>query len=48
MARPPSDNPRSVIVTIRVTESERERLDRDRGMLSLTDFIRSRLFGRKP
>lgn len=45
MARRPSDDPKCEHVTLRLTKSERERLDRERGTASITDHIRARLFG---
>lgn len=47
MGRPPSDNPRSEKVSVKLTVSEREMLDRRRGSRSLSDYIRARALGRK-
>lgn len=44
MARPRIEDPKTELVTIRLTKSERERLERDRGSRSITDHIRRKLF----
>jgi hypothetical protein len=49
MARPVAEDPKSETVTVRLTKGEREQLDRDRGALSLTDYIRQRVLkGQRP
>lgn len=43
MARKRVDDPKMIHVSFRVTQSERDRLERDRGSQPLTEFIRARL-----
>lgn len=40
------DNPRTKVVTFRLTPAEREDLDAKRGSTTIADFIRNLIFGR--
>lgn len=49
MAKPPSDDPRSVNVSLKLTSSESARLEKERGSEPTSAYIRRKLFGgRKP
>lgn len=43
MARPPASDPRSKVVMVRFTEKEHAKLQRERGTMNLSAYIRSRL-----
>lgn len=44
MARPTSDDPKKVSVCVRMTESEKRKLDEARGRRPASEFIRRHLF----
>lgn len=44
MAKPPSDNPRGVNISLKLTKDEGERLDKERGAQSKSSFIRDKVF----
>lgn len=45
MPRPPADDPRNIIVSVRLTRAEKHRLKSKADKRSLSDYIRLRLFG---
>lgn len=45
MAKPPSDNPRTGNLSLKLTKEEAEELDRKRGSMSKSAYVRKRLFG---
>lgn len=47
MGRRPAEDPRDQTITLRVTQGEREQLDTDRGGMSMSDYLRSRLLNRR-
>ena len=48
MARPRAVRPRRVVIAVRVTEAEAAMVDRMRGLLSRSEFVRWVLFHQKP
>ena len=47
MARKPADDPRDYILTVRLTDNEKRRLDEIRGRMPISKFVR-RLILRAP
>ncbi len=45
MGRPPADNPRTEIIRFRVTPDEAAEIDRRRDGRTISEWVRSRLFG---
>lgn len=45
MPRPISDDPKIFTVSLRLTKSERAKVEKLRGKTPLTDFLRARIFG---
>lgn len=46
MAKPPSDDPRNITISFRVTSGERAEIDRNRSGTSLSDWVRRKVLGR--